>query len=316
LIPRVIDVSVIIVNYNSFKLLKACLESIIHHSQGFEFEIIVVDNNSTDGDIELITNEFENIKLIKNEKNEGFAKANNRGSEIAEGKYLLLLNNDVEFFQNSIKDIFDFMEKRECEQLVGCKLLNKDYSIQTSVHSFPTLLNVVGANFFLYKIFPNSPLVNKNYLMKKAIKDPTNTIEVEALFGAFLFLLKKSFIDLDGFDENFHFYHEDTDFCFRFKKKLGSVIYFKSTAIIHYGGGTSQKYLWFHYKNRTLSILKYMKKHFSTGSFLLAAFSHYLGLLLRFPINLLIGLMTLDKEMILKAFYLFRCLFVIPTKNY
>jgi len=276
----------------------------------------VVDNNSTDGDIEVITNKFKNVMLIKNEKNEGFAKANNKGSEVAKGKYLLLLNNDVEFFQNSIKDIFDFKEKSEGDQLIGCKLLNKDYSIQTSVHSFPTVLNVFGANLFLYKMFPNSSDFNKNYIMKKAIEEPTNIIEVEALFGAFLFLLKKSFIKLGGFDENFHFYHEDTDFCFRFKKEIGKVIYFKSTAIVHYGGGTSRQYLWFHYKNRSLSLLKYMKKHFSTGSFLLAAFFHYLGLLIRFPINLLIGIVTLDKEMILKSFYLFRCLFVIPTKNY
>ena len=147
------DVSIIIINFNQFTLLYNCLNTLEKFINYISYEIIVVDNNSTDGDIELITNEFENIKLIKNEKNEGFAKANNRGSEIAEGKYLLLLNNDVEFFQNSIKDIFDFMEKRESEQLVGCKLLNKDYSIQTSVQSFPTLLNVFGANFFLYKIY-------------------------------------------------------------------------------------------------------------------------------------------------------------------
>jgi len=212
--------------------------------------------------------------------------------------------------------LWKIMENGKGDHLLGCKLLNKDYSIQTSVHSFPTVLNVFGANLFLYKIFPNSPVFNKNHIMKKAIEEKTNIIEVEALFGAFLFLLKKSFIKLGGFDENFRFYHEDTDFCFRFKKEIGRVIYFKSTAIVHYGGGTSRQYLWFHYKNRSLSSLKYMKKHFSTGPFLLAALFHYLGLLIRFPINLLIGIVTLDKEMIFKAFYLLRCLFVIPTKNY
>jgi len=308
-----IIVSIIIVNYNSFSLLHNCLESIIHHSQGFEYEIIVVDNNSSDGDVETIINHFKNVILIKNETNEGFAKANNKGAKIAKGKYLLLLNNDTIFIENTIKKVLNFAESLNNELLIGCQLLNIDGTTQTSVHPFPTVWNIIGANLFLYKIFPNSSHVNKNYLMEKTIKEQTNKIEVEALFGAFLFLLKKSFIELGGFDDNFHFYHEDTDFCFRFKNNIGKVIYFKSTAIVHYGGGTSRQYLWFHYKNRSLSLLKYMKKHFSTGSFLLAAFFHYLGLLMRFPINLFIGIVTLNKNMISKAFYLFKCLFVFPT---
>jgi GT2 family glycosyltransferase len=311
-----IDITIIIVNYNQLQLLNHCLKSIQKFTKDVSYEIIIVDNNSTDGDVEEITSKFENVRLIKNEKNEGFSKANNKGAKLAKGKYLLILNNDVEFIQNSIKDIFDYMEMCEIDKLVGCKLLNKDHSIQTSVHSFPTPINVISANLFINKIFPNSQRLNKNYFMKIAIEEPNDTLEVEALFGAFLFLLKESFIELDGFDENFHFYHEDTDFCFRFKNKIGSVIYFKSTAVIHYGGSTSQNYLWFHYKNRTLSLLKYMKKHFSPVPFLLTAFFHYLGLLIRVPTNFLIGIITLDKNMILKAFYLFRCLFMIPGKNY
>ena len=265
----VIDVSIIIVNYNSFDLLQNCLDSIINHSQDFEYEIIVVDNNSTDGDVETITSQFNNIILIRNSANEGFAKANNKGAKIAKGKYLLILNNDMIFIENTIKKVLDLAESQNNELLIGPRLLNVDGTTQTSVHPFPTTWNIIGANIFLYKIFTNSSRFNKNYLMEMTVKDQTNIIEVEALFGAFLFLLKKSFIELGGFDDNFHFYHEDTDFCYRFKNKLGKVIYFKSTAIVHYGGGTSRQYLWFHYKNRSLSLLKYMKKHFSTGSFLL-----------------------------------------------
>jgi len=309
------DLTIIIVNYNQLQLLNDCLRSLQKFTKDVSYEIIVVDNNSTDGDVETITSRFENIILIKNETNDGFAKANNKGANIAKGKYLLILNNDTVFIENTIKKVLDFAESQNNELLIGPRLLNVDGTTQTSFHPFPTVWNIIGANLFLYKIFPNSKLLSKTATINRIEDHQGSYSKVDAIFGAFMFVKKKMFQKIGGFDDNFHFYHEDTDFCFRFKNNLGKVIYFKSTAIVHYGGGTSRQYLWFHYKNRSLSLLIYMKKHFSTGSFLVAAFFHYSGLLIRFPINLLIGIVTLDKNMISKAFYLFKCLIVFPTKN-
>jgi len=310
-----INVSIIIVNYNSFNLLKLCLDSLNRFTRDISYEIIVVDNNSTEGSIDDFLTGYKEIKLIKNKENEGFSKANNKGAAIACGKYLFFINNDVEFIQNTIKKVVEFHERSRDELLVGCKLLNKDLSIQTSVTPFPSLLNILGANLFLYKIFPHSAVLNKNYLMKQVIRDPNDFIEVDAMFGAFLSLSRDSYIKLGGFDEDFYFYHEDTDLCFRFKKTIGKVIYYKSTSVIHYGGGTTQNYLWFHYKHRTLSLLYFMKKHFATSGFITGTFIHYFGLIIRSPLNFLIGALTFNKHMIKKSFYLFRSLFIFPISK-
>ena len=105
-----IDISIIIVAYNRFDLLRNCLSTLNKHTRNVAYETIVIDNNSAEGEAETITNEFENIILIKNSTNEGFGAANNQGLAIAKGKYVLFLNNDTIFFENSIKKVFDFAE--------------------------------------------------------------------------------------------------------------------------------------------------------------------------------------------------------------
>ena len=185
-----IIVSIIIVNYNSFALLQNCLESIIHYSQDFEYEIIVVDNNSTDGDVETITSLFKNIVLIKNETNEGFAMANNKGAKIARGKHLLILNNDTVFIENTIKKVLDFAQSLNNELLIGPRLLNVDGTTQTSFHPFPTVWNIIGANLFLYKIFPNSKLLSKTATINRIEDHQGSYSKVDAIFGAFMFVKK------------------------------------------------------------------------------------------------------------------------------
>jgi GT2 family glycosyltransferase len=151
-----IDVSIIIVNYNSTEFLKNCLKSIEKFTSGISYEIIVIDNNSMTGDIDEILDNHNKIRLIKNNVNKGFGAANNQGVKVAKGKYALLLNNDTILFENSIKKVFDFAESLEGNEIIGCKLLNEDKSVQKSVYDFPNLLNVFTSNFFMYLLFPKS----------------------------------------------------------------------------------------------------------------------------------------------------------------
>ncbi|MCW9098175.1 MAG: glycosyltransferase, partial [Ignavibacteriaceae bacterium] len=144
-----IDVSVIIVNYNSTVLLKNCLNSVNEFTKELNYEIIVVDNNSVEGDIEKQLKNCDRIKLIKNDINKGFGAANNQGVKISKGKYVLFLNNDTVLFENSIKKVFEYAESVNEKCIIGCKLLNEDRSLQKSVYDFPTLLNVFTSNFFL-----------------------------------------------------------------------------------------------------------------------------------------------------------------------
>ncbi len=307
------DISIVIVNYYSTELLKGCLDSIYNYTQGIEFEIIVVDNGSLAGEVENLIREYSGIKLIKNESNKGFGAANNQGAEVARGKYLLFLNNDTILQENSIKKVFDFADSIQGENVIGCRLLNQDNSTQKSVFDFPTLANVFTSNFFLYLLFPKSKHFNKYHLMNKGIDVIT---EVEVVTGAFLCIEKRTFRKLGGFDERFFFYMDETDLCYRQKKKKGKVIYFPETSVIHLKGKSAKGESWFKNKYQSISTLKFFQKHFSGMSLLLAIVFHYSGLLLRIPIFLIGGILLMKKDLVKRSLYYLRLIFIYPANEF
>ncbi len=304
-----LELSIVIVNYNSFKLLQNCLESIFKHSTGCGFEIIVIDNNSSKGHVDYVVREFDEITLIKNKINKGFGAANNQGLAIAKGKYVLFLNNDTILFENTIKKVFDFAETINENSIIGCKLLNKDKSLQHSVYDFPSLLNVFTSNFFLYSLFPKSKLFNKYHLMNRRINETT---EVDVVTGAFLFGTKNKLQEIGGFDERFFFYNEETDLCYRFKKNGGKIYYFPMTAIVHLKGGTANKISWFAYRNQSISTIKFFQKHFAGLKYFSAVFLHYLGIFIRIPIFLLVGIFTLNSDLTIRSYYYLKLLSLYP----
>lgn len=304
-----IDISIIIVNYNSFDLLDDCLSSIQQFTHGCSYEIIVVDNASTEGDIEKRISKYPNVILIKNKINVGFAKANNIGLEKARGKYVLFLNNDTKFFENTIKIIFDFAESLKHDSFIGCKLLNSDGSYQISIVDFDSLTNSFGENFFIYKLFPKSKLLNRFHLNYKEFTEP---IQVDVVKGAFIFCSANSVKKLNGFDSRFYFYGEETDLCWRFKKSGGKVFYYPLTSIFHVGGATTDKNLWFKFKNQSIAKIQIYQKHYNgITSFLLQAF-HFVGILLRVALYFASAILTFKLFLIKKSFYYLRCLFVYP----
>ncbi len=304
-----IDVSVIIVNYNLLDVLNNCLRSLENLTQGIDYEIIIIDNGSTTGNIEDVTGKYKNTVLIKYNKNIGFAAANNQGAKIAKGKYLLILNNDVIFIENSIKKVLQYAENLKEEVIIGCKLLNADNTFQISISAFPSVWNSITENYFLYKLFPKSSVMNKYHLNYKNLKGIT---EVDIVKGAFLFCSKKSYLRLNGFDERFYFYSEETDFCYRFKNEIGKVLYYPDTSVIHIGGATTDKDLWFKYKNQTIGRIQIYQKHFKGIGFFISVFSHYSGLLLRSILYLVGGIVSFNKSLIKKSYYFFKQIFVYP----
>jgi len=308
-----IDVSIIIVNYNSTELLKNCLDSVEKYTTGINFEIVVVDNNSITGDIDEISDNQNKITLIKNDVNKGFGAANNQGVKVAKGKYVLLLNNDTILFENSIKKVFDFAESLEGNEIIGCKLLNEDKSVQKSVYDLPNLLNVFTSNFFLYLLFPKSKYFNKYHLMNKGID---NITEVDVVTGAFLFMSRKTFEALGGFDERFFFYMDETDLCYRHKKNNGRVIYFPETSIIHLKGKSAGGESWFKNKHQSISTIKFFQKHYFGLEFLLMLFFHYVGLLLRILLFILGGMLMLNKNLVMRGFYYCRLIFLYPANEF
>ena len=308
-----IDVSIIIVNYNSTELLKNCLDSIEKFTTGINFEIIVIDNNSMTVDFDELLKYHHRIMLIKNDINRGFGAANNQGVEAAIGKYVLLLNNDTILSENSIKKVLDFAETLEGNETIGCKLLNEDKTIQKSVYDFPSLLNVFTSNFFLYLLFPKLKHFNKYHLMNKGISRIT---EVDVVTGAFIFMSRESYEALGGFDERFFFYMDDTDLCYRHKNNNGKVVYYPETSIIHLKGKSVKGESWFKNKHQSISTIKFFQKHFFGLEFLLMLIIHYIGLLLRIPLFILGGMFKLNKNLFIRGIYYARLIFIYPPNEF
>ncbi len=308
-----IDVSVIIVNYNSFHLLDECLDSLFLFNKEIQLDVIVVDNNSTEGDVESITSKYSAVSLIKNDKNIGFAAANNLALKIVKGKYTLFLNNDTVFKNNIIEKVFAFAEAMKQPVFAGCQLLNADITKQESVVDFPSLWNTITENFFLYKVFKRSKLFNKYY---QNYNDYHDAIEADVIRGAFMFCPTKQILELNGFDDRFFFYSEETDLCYRFKKSGGKIFFLPDIKLIHYGGETTDKNLWFKYKNQTTGKIQFYQKHFKGFKFLSVIIVHFIGLLLRGVLFTIAGLLTLNMNRIIKGYYFFRQLFVYPKNKF
>lgn len=235
-----IVLSVIIVNWNTKELLKNCLKSLEKYLglDNISYEIIVVDNASSDGSQEMVKKEFPYVKLIENKENLGFVKANNQAAKIAKGKYLLLLNSDTKIIGTGVKEIIDFMNKNHKVAVIGGKIYNPDMTIQRSCRRFPSLWRLYMQNTFnLVKHIP-TPFYNR-YIMKNF--DYNSIRKVDWVSGAYMYI-KKELVDKYGlFDENIFMFYEDTLLCYKFRK-LGYYTYFYPSApIIHYFGESRKK---------------------------------------------------------------------------
>lgn len=304
-----IKLSIIIVNFEATQMLDECLGSIFKHLDSISFEVIVVDNSIKEKGIKQIVEKYSNTKFINNNENRGFSIANNQGIELVEGEYILFLNNDTLFVNDPIEPILNFINSKGEELLVGCKMLNKDGSHQISVTDFDNLFNLFGEVLFLYKIFKKSRLLNKYYFHYQEIEDP---LEVDVVKGAFILGKTSSIKSLGGFDERFFFYSEETDLCFRFKRNGGKVFYYPNSQIIHLGGATTVSMPWFNYKNQSLAKLQFFRKNFSKQKYFSASVLHFIGISIRIPLYILIGIITLDISHIKKSYYYFKLLTVFP----
>ncbi|MGQ9778132.1 MAG: glycosyltransferase family 2 protein [Thermodesulfobacteriota bacterium] len=224
-----VDLSVIIVNWNAKELLKACIESIYRNAGHILLEIIVVDNASTDGSQGMIKELFPRAVLIENKRNLGYSRANNIGFNYSKGKYLLFLNPDTLVPEKTLEKAFLFMEENKDAGIVGCKHLNSDGSFQPSAFGFIPL-----ASIFAY-------ILGLNKLIKISwLKKLSKTRTVGYVQGSFLLIRREIFQEIGGFDENFFLYGEDVDLCKRVWDLGRKVYYYPDIFIIHYLGGSSR----------------------------------------------------------------------------
>jgi O-antigen biosynthesis protein len=255
--------SVIIVNYNVKYFLDQCLYSIFKSLNGIEGEVIVVDNNSVDGSEAMIRDKFPQVKLICNNENVGFSKANNQAIKLAQGEYVLCINPDTVIEESTLRICCDFMDSHPDAGGLGPKMIDgKGKYLPESKRGLPTpkvaLYKILG----LTKFFPESPVFARYYLGHLS-KNEVNKIEI--LTGSFMFI-RKSVLDQIGlFDETFFMYGEDIDLSYRILKAGYNNYYLPETTIIHYRGESTKKstvnYVLIFYKAMKI----FTEKHFSNN---------------------------------------------------
>jgi len=242
------------------------------------FEVIVVDNNSTDESKKTVKEGFPQVLLLENSRNIGFSAANNQAIKTSCGKYILLLNPDTIVLPCSLDILFEFMDKHHEVAVAGPKLLNPDGTCQPSCRSFPSLFNFFTESSFLYKLFPTSKIFGK-FSLNRFNYDKVQ--QVDMVKGACMIIRREALDQVGLMDENFFMYAEETDLCYRIKKQDWSVYFFPKAQIIHYGrqstkAQSSKMFIELHKSYRI-----FFKKHFGTISLVYLWVILFAGILLR-----------------------------------
>jgi GT2 family glycosyltransferase len=241
-----IDISIVIVSYNVREYLKGCLESILRHSSPLTVEVIVVDNHSEDGSVEMVRREFPSVKLIANDGNYGFARANNQGMREGEGRYVLLLNPDTLLWEDTLSATHDYMEKHLEVGCVGIKTYTASGSIFPNGSSFPAAWKVMAKFLMVKKMLPNK-WIRKHFSRSVGrlfsyYADREVEREVDMVGGFFMFI-RREVIDTVGLmDENYFLEIEDSDWCIRMKRRGWKVMYIPYASFTHLIGKSIDRY--------------------------------------------------------------------------
>jgi GT2 family glycosyltransferase len=226
------DLSIIIVNWNTKDLLCQCIDSLAKTLKKIDAEILVVDNGSTDGSVRAVQEKFPGIRLIENPINMGFARANNQAISLSSGEYLLLLNPDTQVKDEAIPQMLSFMDAHAKAGLAGAQLLNADGSKQNSIANFPSLATELLNKSFLRWLFPDKfPGKETDY------PDP---LEVDSVIGACMMVRRKAVEQVGLLDEKFFLFFEETDWCYRMKKAGREIYHIPRAEILHFQGKSAE----------------------------------------------------------------------------
>ena len=222
------DLSIIIVNWNTKELLVQCLESLFRKNQNIEMEILVVDNGSIDGSVAAIREKFPAVRVIENQVNLGFARANNQALSISKGSYLLLLNPDAQVKDEAVFQMLSFMNTHPQVGVAGAQLLNSDGSKQNAIANFPSLATELLNKNLLRRLFPERfPGKERDYL---------GPIEVNSVIGACMIVRREAMEQVGLFDEDYFLFLEETDWCYRMKKAGWEIYHIPQAEVYHLQG--------------------------------------------------------------------------------
>jgi GT2 family glycosyltransferase len=231
-------VSVIIVNWKTPELLARCLDSMAKDAAFSSFEVIVVDNASQDGSVEMLRQSYPHVAVHENSDNVGFSRACNQVIPQAQGEYILLLNPDTVLVDNAISSLAGFMAAHPDCGAAGPKVLNPDGTLQHACRrSFPTLAAAFYRVTYLSRLFPNNATLSK-YNLSSA--DPDKELEVDALSGSCMMVRKRVVDEIGLLDEDIFMFGEDIDWCWRIKQAKWKVLYTPESVVYHVHGASSR----------------------------------------------------------------------------
>ncbi|MFH1326331.1 MAG: glycosyltransferase family 2 protein [Candidatus Falkowbacteria bacterium] len=309
------NLSIIIVNWNVRDLLHQCLKSIFLFTENIDYEIIVIDNNSDDGSVQMLNfltfsvqgaclsgrqgstsgGEHDNLQVIFNEENVGFAKANNQGLQKAKGKYVLFMNPDMELVENTPKLLYDYMESfyassyTEATKDKGevsactCQLQYGDGHRQPNIKRDPSFLSQLWILYKLHHFW--QPWFLKKYLAKDF--DYAHEQEVEQIMGAFVFIRRDIMLKIGGWSEDYFIWWEDLDLCKRLRKFGEKIIYTPVSRVIHYEGRSfAQQLSLIKQKRFNRGMLIYFKKHHGSLAWFILKIANWDNLILAWIIQI------------------------------
>lgn len=256
--------SILIVNWNTKEFLRACLASIERHPSSHRFEVIVVDNNSSDGSAEMVRQEFPSVILVDLPTNTGYARGNNHGFEQARGEFVLTLNPDTEFIDHSVDTAIRILMENPEIGVIGAKQIGVDGKVQRSVRGFPTIGGIFGDVTGLGKLFPNSTLgsyrlTGFDYDIHQVAPQP---------MGTFLLFRREALKEVGDpkapFDEEFPIFFNEVDLLYRLCEKEWPCVYSPEVRILHHGGESTKlvrkSMIWESHR----SLVRFLRKHYLT----------------------------------------------------
>jgi hypothetical protein len=231
-----VALSVIVVNWNTKELLRRCLKTLQRASAGLKghIEILVVDNASTDGSPDMIRDEFDQVVLVTNDHNIGFARANNQALAAARGEYLMLLNPDTELNPEALSRLVTFMRLHAAVGAAGPRLSNPDGTLQVSCSRTPTIVREFWRLFHLERLYPLAAY-------PRSLWDSDHELEVEVVQGACIVLRRRALEDVGLLDEDFFMYTEETDLCYRLTKAGWQISWVPWASVLHHGGQSTKQ---------------------------------------------------------------------------
>lgn len=254
--PAAPDVSVCIANWNCRGLLRRCLESLFDQDQGVNFEVVVVDNASSDGAAEMIAAEFPQVTLVRNAENRGFSKANNQAAALARGRYLFFLNNDTVVPPDTLRKFLEFAQANPSVGMVGPRLRGTDGAFQISYRRRPTL----AALLHRISLLRWTGLFRRAYYdYRRDSFDPQGVRPVEVLMGAAVFLPRAVFEDSGRWDEQYRFGGEDIDLSTQVGRRR-ELMYVGDVEVMHHGRVSSRKNIGFAAPNVAIGYVRYFRK--------------------------------------------------------